>query len=128
MISFINKSLQEDEPMPRSSSTALSMARIGLRVLIALNWVYGAGVLATLAGLIAADQWTMTALGVASSAQSGALLQGMRAIAALGLVAVPMNLVVLERLVAMIQTVRAGDPFVGANARRLQVLAWVFLA
>ena len=41
---------------------------------------------------------------------------GMRAIAALGLVAVPLNLVVLQRLLAMVETVRAGDPFVAANA------------
>jgi hypothetical protein len=61
--------------------------------------------------MFAAEQWTMTALGVPPSAQSGPLIMGMRAIAALGL-AVPLNLAVLKRLVAMVQTVRAGDPFV----------------
>ena len=53
---------------------------------------------------------------------------GMRAIAALGLVAVPLNLAMLKRLLAMVDTVRAGDPFVAANAYRLQAIAWVLLA
>src|SRR5437868_5110517 len=55
------------------------------------------------------------------------LLMRTRAIAALELVAVPLNLAVLKRLIAMVQTVRAGDPFVAANAQRLQAIAWFLL-
>jgi hypothetical protein len=40
---------------------------------------------------------------------------------------VPLNLAVLKRLVAMVQTVRAGDPFVATNAYRLQAIAWFLL-
>ena len=112
---------------PRPSSTALPIAYVGLRILIVLNWFYGAVVLAILVGMVAAGPWTMTALGVPPAAQSVALIMGMRAIAALGLVAVPLNLAVLKRLVAMVQTVRAGDPFVAANAERLQAIAWFLL-
>src|SRR5450432_4571035 len=36
--------------------------------------------------------------------------------------------VILKRLLAMVETVRAGDPFVAANASRLQVIAWTLLA
>ena len=113
--------------MSRSHSTALPIAYIVLRLLIVLNWIYGAVVLAILVGLVAAGPWTMTALGVSPSAQSGSLILGMRAIAALGLVAVPLNLAVLNRLVAMVRTVRRGDPFVAANAFRLQAIAWCLL-
>lgn len=113
--------------MQRPPSTALPIANVGLRVLIVLNWIYGAIVLALLVAMFAAEQWTMTALGVPMSAQFGPLIMGMRAIAALGLVAVPLNLAVLKRLVAMVQTVRAGDPFVAANAYRLQAIAWFLL-
>ncbi|MGA9422570.1 MAG: DUF2975 domain-containing protein [Rhodanobacteraceae bacterium] len=113
--------------MSRPSSTALPIAYVGLRILIVLNWIYGAIVLAILVGMFAAEQWTMTALGVAPSAQSGSLIMGMRVIAVLGLAAVPLNLAVLRRLVAMVQTVRAGDPFVAANAERLQAIAWFLL-
>jgi hypothetical protein len=112
--------------MPRPT-TALPIAYVVLRLLILLNWIYGLVVLAILVGLFAAGQWTLTALGVPPPAQSGPLLVGMRAIAALGLLAVPLNLAMLNRLVAMVGTVRAGDPFVAANAQRLKAIAWLLL-
>ncbi len=114
--------------MSRPPATALPIAHGGLRLLIVLNWLYAAVVLAILVGMFVAGQWTMTALGIPQDAQSGALSNGMRAIAALGLASVPLNLAMLRRLVAMVETVRAGDPFVVANASRLQVIAWILLA
>ena len=39
-----------------------------------------------------------------------------------------MNYGVLKRLLAIVGTVRAGDPFVAANAQRLQVIAWLLFA
>jgi len=114
--------------MPSPSSTALPLAHGGLRVLIVLNWLYGALVLAILVGMFVAAQWTLTALGFPLSAQSGPLLMGTRAIAVLGLAAVPLNLAVLNRLIAMVQTVRSGDPFIAANANRLQAIAWFLFA
>ena len=113
--------------MHRPSSTALPIAYIGLRILIVLNWIYFAIVLAILVGMFVAEQWMTTALGVPPSAQSGPLIIGIRAIAALGLAAVPLNLAVLKRLVAIVQSVRADDPFVAANADRLQAIAWFLL-
>jgi hypothetical protein len=77
--------------------------------------------------MLTAEQWMMAAFGVPASAHSERLITGMRAIAALALVAVPLNRAVLARLVAMVQTVRAGDPFVAANASRLQAIAWFLL-
>jgi Protein of unknown function (DUF2975) len=127
VILFINIMAWSAHAMLRPSSTALPVAYIGLRTLIVLNWFYGAIVLAILLGMLVAGQWMLTALGIPPSAQSGPLIMGMRAIAALGLVAVPLNLAVLKRLVAMVQTVRAGDPFVAANAYRLQAIAWFLL-
>jgi hypothetical protein len=49
---------------------------------------------------------------------------GLRAIAVLGLAAVPLNHALLKRLLAIVETVRAGDPFIAANADRLQAIAW----
>jgi len=114
--------------MSHPSSTALPIANAVLRVLIVLNWIYGAVVFAILIGTLAAEQWTLAALGFPLSTHTGPLLMGMRAIAALGLLAVPLNLAVLKRLVAMVQTVRVGDPFVAPNANRLQAIAWLLLA
>jgi Protein of unknown function (DUF2975) len=113
--------------MPRSSSPALPTAYVVLRLLILLNWIYAALVLAILLGLFFAEQWTMRALGVAPASQSQSLVVGMRAIAALGLLAVPLNLALLRRLVAMVETVRAGNPFVALNAYRLHAIAWFLL-
>jgi hypothetical protein len=113
---------------PDSAPAALTLSHFVLRLLIVLNWIYGGIVLAILVGLLSAERWTMTALGVPPTDESAALLlQGMRMIAALGLVGVPMNLIVLSRLLAMVETVRTGDPFVAANAARLQTIAFAVL-
>ena len=93
-----------------------------------LNWIYGALLLAILGLSLANEHWTFMALGVPVSDQTRPLVMGMRAIAALGLLTVPLNLAMLKRLVAMVHTVRAGDPFVADNANRLQAIAWVLLA
>jgi hypothetical protein len=45
----------------------------------------------------------------------------------LGLAVVPLNYVVFKRLLAIVETVRAGDPFVAANASRLHAIAWALL-
>src|SRR6185503_16832374 len=42
--------------------------------------------------------------------------------------AIPLNYVVLKRLLAIVETVRAGDPFIAVNAYRLQAIAWALLA
>lgn len=113
--------------MPRPSSTALPIAYVILRILIVLNWIYGAIVLAILIGMFTAEHWTLTALGFPPSAENRPLILGMRAIAALGLIAVPLNLAMLKRLAAMVVTVRVGNPFVAANAYRLSAIAWILL-
>src|SRR5205823_2623937 len=74
------------------------------------------------------QQWIMAAFKLSPSADTERLIMGLRAIATLGLVAVPLNYVVLKRLLAIVETVRAGDPFVAANASRLQAIAGALLA
>ena len=108
-------------------SSALPLARAALRILIVLNWLVGAAILVLLIATIVAPQWTFTALGIAPSWMRP-MMNGLRAIAALGLVAIPLNHAVLTRLSAIVDTVRGGDPFVAANAHRLQAIAWVLLA
>jgi len=104
----------------------LSLAQTALRILIGLNWLFGAAILTLLT--IVAEQWTFTALGIPPTSALRPMLIGLRAIAVLGLVAIPLNRDVLGRLLAIVDTVSAGDPFVAANARRLQAIAWVLLA
>jgi hypothetical protein len=112
---------------PAPSSAALPMAYVVLRILIVVNWLSGAAILALLV-VSANEPWIMSAFKLSPSPESERLIMGLRAIAALGLVAIPLNYVVLKRLLAIVETVRAGDPFVPANATRLQTIAWGLLA
>ena len=112
---------------PASSSAALPIAYVVLRILIVINWLGGAAVLALLV-VIPNEQWIMSAFKLSPSPDAARLVMGLRAIAVLGLAAVPLNYVVLKRLLAIVETVRAGDPFVAANASRLQAIAWTLLA
>jgi hypothetical protein len=109
-------------------SPALPVTRIALRILIVLNWLSGAAILALLIWSITHEQWTFTALGVPPSPENRPIVTGMRAVAMLGLAAIPLNYAVLKRLLAVVETVRKGDPFVAANAVRLHVIAWALLA
>jgi hypothetical protein len=113
--------------MPTTSSPALPIAHTVLRILIVLNWVTGAAII-TLLVAMPTKQWIMSAFSISPSPEADRLILGLRAIAAIGLVAIPLNYVVLNRLLAIVDTVRAGDPFVAANADRLQAIAWTLLA
>jgi DUF2975 family protein len=111
---------------PASSSTALPIAYVMLRILIVMNWLM---VVAILALLIVSpnEQWIMRAFKLSPSPDTERLIMGLRAIAALGVVAFLPNYIVLKRLLAIVETVRAGDPFVAGNASRLQAIAWALL-
>jgi len=113
--------------MPTTSSPALPIAHVVLRILIVVNWLGGAAILAL---LVASpnEQWIMAAFKLSPSPEAERLVMGLRAIAGLGLVTIPLHYVLLKRLLAIVETVRAGDPFVAANARRLQTIAWTLLA
>src|SRR5215218_7647706 len=101
-----------------SSSAALPIAYVVLRILVVVNWLMGAAILALLA-VMPNEQWIMSAFKLSPSLDAERLIMGLRAVAALGLVAIPLNYVVLKRLLAIVATVREGDPFVAANAHRL---------
>ena len=113
--------------MSRSYSAALPIAHVMLRILIVLNWLAGAAILALLV-VMPNEQWIMTVFKLSPSPEAERLVMGLRAIAVLGLASIPLSYVVLKRLLAIVETVRAGDPFVAANAHRLQAIAWALLA
>jgi hypothetical protein len=114
-------------PISRSYSAALPIAHVVLRILIVLNWLFGAAILALLF-VMPNEQWIMSAFKLSPSPEAERVIMGLRAIAVLGLVAIPLNYIVLKRLLAIVGTVRAGAPFVAANASRLQNIAWVLLS
>jgi len=110
-----------------SPSAALPIADVVLRILIVANWLMAAVIL-TLLFVMPNEQWIMSAFDLSPSPEAERLVMGLRAVAVLGLAVIPLNYVVLKRLLAIVETVRAGDPFVAANASRLQAIAWSLLA
>jgi hypothetical protein len=113
--------------MNNKLSAALPIAHVVLRILIVVNWLMGAAILALLV-VMPNKEWIMSAFQLAPSPDADRLIMGLRAVAVLGLATIPLNYVVLKRLLAIVGTVREGDPFVAANASRLQTIAWSLLA
>ena len=114
-------------PTPASSSAALPIARVMLRILIVMNWLTVPMILALLF-LLPNEKWIMSALDLSPSLEADRIVTGLRTVAVLGLGWAVLNYVIMKRLLAIIETVRAGDPFVSANAARLQAIAWALLA
>ena len=113
--------------MNRSFPAALPIAHGVLRILIVFNWLMGAAILALLL-IMPNERWIMSAFHLSPSPDAQRLVMGLRAVAMIGLVSIPLNHIVLTRLRAMVVTVRTGNAFVAANAGRLQAIAWTLLA
>lgn len=113
--------------MFQSSPAALPLTRKVLRVLIALNLVWGFLILALLVASLVAPATVLAGLGVPPAAGNAARVLGMRLIMVLGIAAVPLVHAALRRLTEIVETVRRGDPFVRENAGRLARIAWVVL-
>lgn len=111
---------------PVSSSPALPIVHAVLRILIVLNWLMVPIILALLF-VMPNEQWILKAFKLSPSPDASRVVMGLRAIAVFGLAAIPLHYAVLKRLLAIVETVREGDPFVAANATRLQTIAWVLL-
>ena len=112
---------------PATSSAALPIAYIVLRILIVVNWLGGVAIFALLVAM-PTRRWIMSSLELSPGPEADGVVLGLRAIAVIGLITIPLNYAILKRLLAMVETVRAGDPFVAANAYHLQGIAWVLLA
>ena len=111
---------------PISSSAVVPIAYVTLRILIVLNWLMAAVILVLLVAL-PNEQWIMSAFKLSPSPDAERLVMGLRAVAVLGLAVVPLNYLVLRKLLAIVETVRAGNPFVATNVQRLRAIAWALL-
>ena len=113
--------------LPGSSSAALPIAYALLRILVVLNWLMFAAIVVLLVAM-PNEQWIMSAFDLSPGPEAERMVMGLRAAAVLGLAVFVLNNAVLKRLLAIVETVRAGDPFVAANAERLQSIARTLLA
>ncbi|HEV8444812.1 MAG TPA: DUF2975 domain-containing protein [Steroidobacteraceae bacterium] len=109
-----------------ASSPALPMAHGLLRVLVFLNWLVGAAILVLLV-VSPHEEWILRAFKLTPSPESDRLVVALRVIALFGLICVPINRVILKRLLAMVDSAREGNPFVADNAQRLRTIAWCLL-
>jgi hypothetical protein len=111
--------------MPQYPATLTLTERV-LKGLTVLNVLYGAGILVLLIASLVKPEPLFAAL--VGKPAAGDAIRGMRLMMLVGLAAVPVAHVILARLRAMLATVRAGDPFVLDNARRLNAIAIAVLA
>lgn len=107
-------------------AAALPIAHAVLRVLIVVNWLFGAALIVLLF-VMPNEQWIIQSFKLPPAPESDRIIVVMQAMAWIGLASVPVNYAVLKRLLAIVNTVREGDPFLPANAQRLQVIAWLLL-
>ena len=111
-------------------ATALAWSRPLISVLIVINLVYAAGVslmfvVSLLPGTIL---WRALQMLPFPEGHRDEIVLGLRAIMLVGVAAALVVDRVLRLLRAIVDTVRAGDPFLVVNARRLETIAWWVLA
>ena len=114
--------------MNRRSARALALARPVIQGLTILNLLYAAGVAALLVFSFLIEGWPQRPLGIELVQKYPWAPLGLRAIIVIGLLGAGLVHLVLRRLLAIVDTVRAGDPFILENARRLDAIAWSVLA
>ncbi|HTU11968.1 MAG TPA: DUF2975 domain-containing protein [Allosphingosinicella sp.] len=108
-------------------SAALAASRLILRALIVLNLV--CAVLFALLLLLSAfyEDRVLAALQGNEIGPPADVLGASRLVLAIALATVPFAHLLLSRLRAIVESVRAGAPFVADNARRLKAIAWLLL-
>lgn len=111
--------------MALSVPSALSASRIIVRALIVLNLAVGTLIFALFIASVIARNQVFEALG--ADVANASLIHGMRLIMVIGVGSAPLAHILLTRLLAIVETVGLGDPFVAGNAARLQTTAWSLL-
>ena len=108
--------------MPANPPHTLELTRKVLRGLRALNIVYAAAILLLLIASLAAPEFVFRALGVREGEDR--LIAGARTLMVIGVAGAAIAHRILTQLLAIVDTVRDGDPFVARNAARLRTIAW----
>jgi hypothetical protein len=114
--------------MNRTSAQALAVARPVIQGLTVLNILYAVGLTLLLGASFFMPGWPERALGFDIVSKYPQVPLGLRAIVVIGIIGAAIVHTILRRLLAIVDTVRHGDPFILANARRLDAIAWSVLA
>jgi hypothetical protein len=114
--------------MNSTSTRALAVARPVVQGLTILNILYGVGIALLLGWSFLMPGWPERPLGFDLVALHPQAPNGLRVIVVIGIIGAVIVHTILRRLLAIIDTVRSGDPFVLSNAQRLNAIAWSVLA
>ena len=114
--------------MTRTSAHALAVARPVIRSLIVLNILYALVIAGLLGWSFFIEGWPQRPLGFDMVNAHPLVGHGLRAIVVVGVIGAAIVHTILRRLLAIVDTVRVGDPFILDNARRLDAIAWRVLA
>lgn len=114
--------------MSSTSDRALALARPVIQVLTVLNIFYALIVALLLGASFFMEGWPKRPLGIELVTKYPLAPIGLQAIIVLGLLGAAIVHNILRRLLAIVDTVRIGDPFILDNARRLHAIAWSVLA
>jgi hypothetical protein len=110
--------------MTRASAKALAIARPAIRGLSVLNALYALALVGLLVWSFFITGWPQRPLGFELVNAHPLLGQGLRLIIVVGVIGAGVVHTILQRLLAIVDSVRAGDPFIDENARRLDAIAW----
>jgi hypothetical protein len=113
--------------MNNMSSRALAVARPVIRGLTVLNVLYATGIALLFCTGFFIEGWPERPLGFDMTKAHPQLGAGLRAIVVIGFIGALIVHATLRHLLAIIDTVRDGDPFIAANARHLDAIAWSVL-
>lgn len=114
--------------MTQTSARALAAAPTVIRGLMALNALYALVIGGLLVYSFFIDDWPHRPLGFDMVNAHPLVGLGTRAIVVVGVIGAAIVHSVLRRLLAIVDTVRLGDPFILENARRLNAIAWSVVA
>jgi hypothetical protein len=114
--------------MTRTSARSLAFARPVILALIFLNLFYALAIAGALGFSFFIEGWPERPLGIDMVKAHPLVAHGLRAIVAVLIVGAAIVHTILRRLLAIVDTVRVGDPFILDNARRLNAIAWRVLA
>ena len=114
--------------MNSTSVRALAVARPIIQGLTVLNILYAVCLALLLGWSFFIEGWPERPLGFDLVTMHPQAPNGLRAIVVIGLIGAAIVHTILRRLLAIVDTVRGGDPFILPNARRLDAIAWSVVA
>ncbi|WP_158787292.1 DUF2975 domain-containing protein [Granulicella sp. L46] len=103
-------------------------SRLFVRIALIVNRAFFFGVIAMLVvSIILSTRFVPLLIPTTSAADLPSALTGLRLLMLVGLAMAVATEIVLRTLAQIITSAGAGDPFIAANARRLQTIGWALL-